>query len=134
MNRQKIILSGLVGVIVLGILASAIFSSRAQKTSKWLDSLPPELDVRVKGGVLSGKMPEGKAAQVDVTAGDQSLRANVAQAKSLRALESAVHSQLKVEYNRLTGTPRHMFASGGYLSEPSTAMPETIARNFIQHW
>ena len=54
--------------------------------------------------------------------------------KALQSLEKAAGSKLSVEYNRLTGTPRHMFARSGYLSAQSADTPEKIARDFIGHW
>ncbi|HYP51471.1 MAG TPA: hypothetical protein VEQ34_11055, partial [Pyrinomonadaceae bacterium] len=39
--------------------------------------------------------------------------------------------KLRVSYNGLTATPRHIFNRSGYLSEPSNLPAETIALNFI---
>ena len=133
MNKRRLVL-WLMCVIVTVILVSALFTSTAQKTRKGLDSLPPELDVRVKGGVLSGRLPESSKAQSQVAAADTLARPNAAQSKSLRSLEVAAAAPISVEYNRLTGTPRHMFAASGYLTQTSSEVPEKIARDFIQRW
>ena len=39
--------------------------------------------------------------------------------------------KLRISYNGLTATPRHIFNRNGYLSEPSNLPAETIALNFI---
>ncbi len=41
---------------------------------------------------------------------------------------------LVVQYNGLTATPRHLFSHSGYLSDPSSAPAETIAREFLAKW
>ncbi len=133
MNRQRIVLSLALGMVAVCLLASALFTSTAQKAGQGLEGLPPELDVRARDGVLSGRLPAGKTQAESLTA-NLSLRPNAAQNKSVQALQSEARSPLSVEYNRLTGTPRHMFATSGYLSAPSQDVPEKIARDFIERW
>ena len=123
------------------LLASTLFVSSAEKTAQ-VEVLPHELDVRVAGGVLRGgsiatpDQPTSKASAEQNTgqALTQSRTADAAQSKALNSLERATGSKLSVEYNRLTGTPRHMFARSGYLSPQSADAPEKIARDFISHW
>ncbi len=38
---------------------------------------------------------------------------------------------LNVQYNGLTATPKHLFVRGGYLSSPTAAPPELVARGFL---
>jgi Zn-dependent metalloprotease len=107
-----------------------------------VEVMPQELDVRVAGGVLRGGSvgaydPSGSQAESEqnrVQALAQQRTADAGQAKALKSLESAAGSKLSVEYNRLTGTPRHMFARSGYLTPQSADVPEKIARDFISHW
>jgi len=54
-----------------------------------------------------------------------------AQLKSLKALQIKVGTPLTVQYNGLTGTPRHLFRQGGALTRPSKDSPELIARRFL---
>lgn len=53
------------------------------------------------------------------------------QVKSLKALQLKVGAPLTVQYNGLTGTPRHLFVQGGALTAPSTEAPEAVARRFL---
>jgi fungalysin/thermolysin propeptide len=133
MNRQRVALSLSICVVVAGLLASALFTSTAQRTGKGLEQLPPELDVRVRGGVLSGRLPSGQVQSQSAVAA-LSLRPNAAQNKSVQSLEASARSPISVEYNPTTGTPRHLLATAGYLSAPSQEMPEKIARDFIDRW
>lgn len=57
-----------------------------------------------------------------------------AQLKSLNLLQAAIGTQLRIDYNGLTATPRHMFSHNRYLSPPSMETPETIARGFLSRW
>jgi hypothetical protein len=132
MNRHRTILTIIIGAVVAAMLASALLTSTAQQSRKALETLPAEIDVRVRGGVLSGKLSDTASLRTESAAAALSLRPNGAQSKSMHSLERAANSSLSVEYNRLTGTPRHMFATNGYLSSPSQDNPEKIAREFIQ--
>ena len=126
---------------VAALLASTLFVSSADKMTP-VEVLPHELDVRVAGGVLRGgsiatpHQPTSNASAEKNTrqALSQVRTADAAQSKALQSLEHATRSKLSVEYNRLTGTPRHMFARSGYLSPQSANVPEKIARDFISHW
>ena len=80
---------------------------------------PAELDVRGPYGV-----PTGTAFRQPTTA----------QIKALASLEAVAGGLLVVQYNGLTATPRHVFSHGNYLSGPSSAPAETIARDFLAKW
>jgi hypothetical protein len=130
----------LFGLLVAALLLSSLFVSSAQigvstntgatgQTTGQITGqlptvapkppLPKELDVRGAHGVPKGL---GVRRPTDV------------QLEALKALESATGAKLQIQYNGLTATPRHMYSLGGYLSAPSNAEPETIARNFISQW
>jgi len=134
MNRHRTILAIIIGAVVAAILASALLTSTAQQSRKALENLPAEIDVRARGAVLSGKLTDTASIRSESAAAGLFLRPNEAQSKSIHSLERAANSSISVEHNRLTGTPRHMFATNGYLSTPSQDNPEKIARDFIQRW
>src|ERR1044072_419091 len=135
-TRQVILLRvSLFCAVVAALLASTLFVSSANKTPITVIT-PDELDVRVAGGVLrggqTGASAEGQAPrQASLTI---SRAPDSAQLKALSSLEKAAGSKLSVEYNQLTGTPRHIFATAGYLTPASAAPPEKIALDFISHW
>ncbi len=131
---------------VLGaLLASTLFVSSAKKTTAPMIT-PPELDVRVAGSILRGgqiaaeadtmqDLGQGAGGSAPRQAPLTTSRApEAAQLKALKALERAAGSKLSVEYNKLTGTPRHVFAASGYLTPPGADTPEKIALDFIRHW
>jgi hypothetical protein len=116
------------------VLASTLFVSSAKRRADQ-GRLPSELDVRVPGGVLSRAGRAVPPQERAKGASRASSRApDAAQAKSLAALERAAGGRLSVRYNALTGTPRHMFATEGYLSPPSANPPERVAQEFIKRW
>ncbi len=80
---------------------------------------PAEFDVRGPDGV-----PKGTALRTPTSA----------QTKAIAALQATVTGSLEVQYNGLTATPRHMFSHTGYLTQPSSAAPEAIARQFLSDW
>jgi Zn-dependent metalloprotease len=80
---------------------------------------PPEKDVRGVHGV-----PKGTGLRVPTAA----------QIKALNLLQAAAATQLRIEYNGLTATPRHLFSYNGYLTPPSQDAPEAIARQFLSRW
>ena len=92
------------------VTANLFFSSSAQT------SRPTELDVRGAHGV-----PKGAALRPPT----------LVQLKALTALQAVTGNTTQVRYNGLTGTPRHMFSYSAYLSPPSSAQPESVARNFL---
>lgn len=126
-------------LVVVGLLASTLFVSSAEKPP--LVEVPPELDVRVAGGVLrGGSVPANFKSGSDAPASQKAVQAlahshavDATQTKALQSLQSEVKSKLNVEYNKLTGTPRHLFAGAEYLSPASSDAPEKIARDFINH-
>jgi hypothetical protein len=80
---------------------------------------PPEKDVRGIHGV-----PRGTGLRAPTTA----------QLKALNLLQTVAGVALRVDYNGLTATPRHMFSYNGYLTPPSQDTPENIARQFLNQW
>ena len=82
--------------------------------------------------------PEGeRPSQFDVRGfdgvpkGTELRQPNALQLKAIAALQSKAGAPLTINYNGLTATPRHLLSQGGYLSEPSAAPPEDIAREFL---
>ncbi|MDQ3803620.1 MAG: M36 family metallopeptidase [Acidobacteriota bacterium] len=115
-------------VLLIGTaLASGLFVSSAQIGTGGLPgggggltpAIPSGVDVRGPYGVPTGL-------------GGRALTA--AQSKALKALEVSVGAPLTVQYNGLTATPRHLFSHGSYLSAPSAAAPEQIARDFLSRY
>ncbi|MBC7930185.1 MAG: M36 family metallopeptidase [Rubrivivax sp.] len=82
-------------------------------------NIPKELDVRGPVGV-----PKGLTAR----------KPTAVQLEALQSLEAALGTKLTIQYNGVTATPRHMYSHGTYLSAPSKAEPEQIARDFISRW
>ncbi|MGB8511064.1 MAG: M36 family metallopeptidase, partial [Pyrinomonadaceae bacterium] len=144
MKTRSIFRNSLIGVVVATILLSSLFVSSAQigvtpntggigstvgQTTSGLTgptrrlgqspNRPKELDVRGMQGV-----PKGLGLR----------RLTGAQVDAIKALETSAGSKLNIQYNGLTATPRHMYSYGTYLSSPSRAEPETIARDFISRW
>ncbi|CAN5583732.1 hypothetical protein BH20VER1_BH20VER1_23780 [soil metagenome] len=83
------------------------------------DERPAEIDVRGHDGI-----PKGTALR----------QPNAAQLKAINSLEARGASQLVIDYNGATATPRHLFSHNGFLTEPSRGEPETIAREFLSRW
>jgi len=115
--------------LVLVFLAGAILfmapDSQARRTTTGQTALattrtiPNEFDERGMHGVPKGS--NLRSPQSD-------------QLKALGSLENRLGAKLKVQYNGLTATPRHLFVDGGYLTQPSNADPESIARSFLTQW
>ena len=81
-------------------------------------SLPEPIDVRGPTGV-----PRGLTA---------ALQPGLAQQRVLQLIGRRVGTpDLRVQYNGLTATPRALSNPSGYLTLPSTAAPEAIARRFL---
>jgi len=55
----------------------------------------------------------------------------LAQIKALTMLQAVAGNAVQVRYNGLTATPRHLFSRSAYLTPPSSAQPESIARGFL---
>ena len=53
------------------------------------------------------------------------------QIKALKTLQRKVGAPLTVQYNGITGTPRHLFVQGGALTAASNEAPEAVARRFL---
>ncbi|HXG66788.1 MAG TPA: M36 family metallopeptidase [Blastocatellia bacterium] len=51
--------------------------------------------------------------------------------KAITALQNLIGAPVEIRYNGLTATPRHLFSRSAYLTAPSLASPESIARNFL---
>lgn len=134
MKSFKLVRATLLAAVVLSALLSSLFISSAQvgggvntgtvmpatpKSSLIPPNHPKEIDVRGPHGIPKG-ISLGQRSEVQVEA--------------IQALEAAAGTKVQIQYNGLTGTPRHMYSHGRYLSAPSTAEPESIARGFISHW
>ena len=79
MNKRRLILWLTCGTLALILASPALFTSSAQKPKQGLGSLPPELDVRVKGSVLSGRLPDGARTQTQSAPAAELVQANAAQ-------------------------------------------------------
>jgi Fungalysin metallopeptidase (M36)/Fungalysin/Thermolysin Propeptide Motif len=136
MKSYRTLRASLVGLMALTVLTTGLFGTSAQigvstNTAASLPAAtspsaklsnpnrPKEVDVRGVHGVPKGL---GSRKPTDV------------QLEALRSLEASVGAKLTVQYNGLTATPRHMYSHGVYLSAPSAAVPEQIARDFISRW
>ncbi|HEX8294352.1 MAG TPA: hypothetical protein VF570_21530, partial [Pyrinomonadaceae bacterium] len=134
MSHQRFIRGSLFFLVLTLLLSATLFVSSAKRRAT-PGALPAELDVRAPGGVLSR---DGRAVRPAVEGKGISRAASrapdAAQAKALGSLQREAGSPVSAEYNRLTGTPRHMFATGGYLSQPSADPPEAVALDFVRRW
>lgn len=104
-------------VVSLLVLANTSFKSSAQIASK--AARPAEVDVRGQDG-----LPRGTALRSPTPV----------QLKALASLQGEVGAPVQARYNGLTATPYHLLSHTAYLSKPSSASPESIARNFLAHW
>jgi len=95
------------------MLSNFGFSASAQATR------PIEFDVRGAFGV-----PQG-AGRIVPTPG---------QLKAIDSLKNSAGAPVQVRYNGLTGTPRHMFSYSTYLTPPSSASAESVARAFLNRY
>ncbi|HZH33956.1 MAG TPA: M36 family metallopeptidase [Pyrinomonadaceae bacterium] len=88
-------------------------------------NFPQEFDIRAIHGT-----PRGTDLPVPGLASPTAL-----QLKGIESLKNTLGllntDKLRVDYNGLTATPRHIINRDGYLSSPSSLAPETIALNFI---
>ncbi|MBC7930186.1 MAG: M36 family metallopeptidase, partial [Rubrivivax sp.] len=114
--------------VIASVLATGLFASSAQigvsvntgiVTTSGQSSLPKEYDMRGPDGV-----PKGTALRAPLPT----------QLAALASLKQSIGRPVTVQYNGLTATPRHMFSHGNYLSAPSHAAPETIARDFLTRY
>ncbi|OLE55065.1 MAG: hypothetical protein AUG51_05385 [Acidobacteria bacterium 13_1_20CM_3_53_8] len=96
-----------------------VIGNKSMLVSLQQSGLPSEIDVRGSNGV-----PKGTALRSPTAA----------QVKAINSLQAVSGVTLRVEYNGLTATPRHLFSFDGYLTPPSSDSPETIARNFLKRW
>ena len=136
MNRRRILRSSIFSLVIATAVLSSLLASSAQiggsinkvptaidpaipKRSLIPPNQPKEIDVRGPHGVPKGISPSQRSP---------------AQLEAIQALEAAAGTKVQIQYNGLTGTPRHMYSHGRYLSAPSTAEPESIARGFISQW
>ena len=109
--------SGVGGAVTTTTTAAGQLTGRTRQLVP--KNLPNEIDVRGPHGVPKG-LSFRQPTQV--------------QLEAVRALEASVGSKLQIQYNALTATPRHLFSRDAYLSKPSNAGPEAIARDFISRW
>ena len=132
MKYFRLVRATLLASVILAALISSLFISSAQiggdlragtptgpKGKLVPPDLPRELDVRGAHGVPKG------IALVPPTE---------PQREAIAALEASRGAKLQIQYNGLTGTPRHLYSHGTYLSGPSGADPEQIARGFVSQW
>ncbi len=81
-----------------------------------------------------------RPAEIDVRGphgppkGTELRQPTAAQLKAIASLENLVGGSLVIQYNALTATPRHLFSHSAYLSQPSSAPADTVARDFIRQW
>jgi Fungalysin metallopeptidase (M36)/Fungalysin/Thermolysin Propeptide Motif len=115
MRIHKPIRTMALGLLIFAALVSAnfLFKSSAQVAR------PVEFDIRGPQGV-----PKGTALHQPV----------LTQLKALESLKGTIGNSVQVRYNGLTATPRYMFSYSAYLTPPSTAAPESIARNFLSRY
>jgi hypothetical protein len=127
-QRHRYARSLLLPLLVLSCIAAVVFvnnvsAKRAGAPAPAFNTpqreLPATFDVRGPGGV-----PRGTALRAPTAA----------QLKALNSLQAAAGATVQVRYNGLTATPSHLFNPTGYLSAPSNAPPETVARDFINRW
>ncbi|MCA1593631.1 MAG: hypothetical protein LC754_13465, partial [Acidobacteria bacterium] len=143
MKPSRILRASLISLVVGTLLISSLFVSSAQigvstgtggagqtvgqttggltntRPSLTPTNIPKELDVRGPVGV-----PKGTALHQPTDV----------QLEAIGALENSLGTKLQIQYNGLTATPRHIYSYGTYLSAPSNAEPESIARDFISRW
>src|SRR5215213_5241960 len=135
MTHQRFVRGSLFCLVLILLLTTTLFVSNASRRSRTpAGSLPSELDVRVPGGVLSRN---GRAVSLKDTKGARRLAArapDASQAKALNSLQREAGSPVRAEHNHLTGTPRHMLATEGYLTKPSADAPEKVALDFVRRW
>ncbi len=128
MNKRRVFWSVLLSLLVFTVIVPHLFGSRvaaglvrpAQDASPGGANRPAEKDVRFPQ--VAGRSVVTPRATTP------------AQAKALRALQTTAGARVEVRYNVLTGTPRSLFSHNGYLSAPSAAEPDTIARDFLTRW
>lgn len=80
-------------------------------------NLPEQIDVR-------GGTPRGLELR----------QPTAVQLKAIGSLLGLLNNNLTVRYNGLTATPMSLNNPTGYLTAPSVAAPEQIARDFIRQW
>ena len=120
-NRGKSLLLGLLlpCLIVGGLFVAP--RSRAELTDDnsnkqtFPADVPAQIDVR-------GGTPRGLDAR----------SLTPVQIKALNSLQGVLGATLNVRYNGLTATPMSISNPSGYLTKPSTDLPETIARDFAR--
>ena len=117
MRRQHFFKPFFVLMLIFSMVSPGLLALTINEDSP--SQRPNELDVRGAHGVPKGTALRGPTQ---------------AQLKALESLRDAVGSRPQVRYNGLTATPRHLFSYDGYLSAPSSAAPETIAREFLHRW
>ncbi len=119
--RAAWVLSLMLAVVAPVVFVSSVAAKRpgAATLNAPQRQLPNTFDVRG---------PDGPARGTDLRP------PTAAQLKAINALQAVSGVGVQVRYNGLTATPSHLFSYAGYLSAPSSAPPETVARNFINRW
>ena len=108
----------LLSVAILSVFGSGL-SVASAAINRAAPDRPGEFDVRGPDGV-----PKGTALRAPTAA----------QAKALTSLQNVINAPLVVQYNGLTGTPRHLFSHSNYLTQAKSAPPVTIALEFLSKW
>ncbi len=128
-KKIRIILIGLtLPCLALAILAIANSTSASRQDGSRLPNgepanaaadpnLPPQIDVR-------GGTPRGLELR----------QPTAVQLRALTSLQNLTGTNLNIRYNGLTATPMFLGNPEGYLTAPSAAPPEQIARDFIRQW
>ena len=141
-SRKESLRTLLTALILPSLILGALFITRAsfagndndvdsksQQSLSPLDdpNFPQEFDIRAVHGTPRG-------TDLPVAGLPSPLLTQLKALNSLRnVLGLAVNDpRLRVDYNGLTATPRHIVNQDGYLSAPSNLPPEQIALNFIQ--
>ncbi len=93
---------------------------------------------RNKGGLTAAAADPNLPPQVDVRGGTprglELRQPTTVQIRALTSLKNLLGGNLTVRYNGLTATPMSISSPSGYLTAPSVASPEEIARTFIRQW
>ena len=128
-KKIRFLLAGLVmSCLVFAVLAitrtskASTDEERRNKSSNTIaaaadPNLPQQVDVR--GGTPRGlELRQPTAVQI----------------RALTSLQNLLSGNLTVRYNGLTATPMNISNPAGYLTAPSAAPAEEIARSFVRQW
>lgn len=134
-NRGK---SLLLGLLLPCLIAGGLFvapKSGAQLTDEeanrqtFPSDVPAQIDVR-------GGTPRAVVSNGLFVGAENGVTFTALQTKALGTLQDVVggNAKLNIRYNGLTGTPMSISNPSGYLTNPSNAAPEQIARDFVRQY